>query len=79
MHRGIHELSRRATVAYEEARGKVASWVGATDPSLNVSYRVRARIAASTGDLEAALTDYDRAIGMLDDTDPNAATAGAVV
>ncbi len=32
VHRGIHELSRRATDAYEGARGKVASWVGATDP-----------------------------------------------
>ncbi len=33
VHRGIHELSRRATVAYEEARGKVAGWIGASDPS----------------------------------------------
>ena len=33
MHRGIHELSRRATVAFEEARGKVARWVNAADPS----------------------------------------------
>ena len=34
VHRGIHELSRRATVAYEEARAKVAGWVGAaSDPS----------------------------------------------
>ena len=24
VHRGIHELSRRATIAFEEARGKVA-------------------------------------------------------
>ena len=32
VHRGIHELSRRATDAYEGARAKVASWVGATDP-----------------------------------------------
>jgi cysteine desulfurase/selenocysteine lyase len=32
VHRGIHELSRRATEAYEGARGKVAAWVGATDP-----------------------------------------------
>ena len=31
VHRGIHELSRRATVAYEEARGKVARWIGAED------------------------------------------------
>lgn len=31
VHRGIHELSRRATVGYEEARGKVANWVGAAD------------------------------------------------
>ena len=31
VHRGIHELSRRATIAYEEARAKVASWVGAED------------------------------------------------
>ena len=31
VHRGIHELSRRATVAYEEARGKVARWIGAAD------------------------------------------------
>ncbi|KPJ75274.1 MAG: hypothetical protein AMS19_14135, partial [Gemmatimonas sp. SG8_23] len=33
VHRGIHELSRRATVAYEEARGKVARWIGASDAS----------------------------------------------
>jgi cysteine desulfurase/selenocysteine lyase len=33
VHRGIHELSRRATEAYEGARAKVAAWVGATDPS----------------------------------------------
>jgi cysteine desulfurase/selenocysteine lyase len=29
VHRGIHELSRRATESFEEARGKVARWVGA--------------------------------------------------
>ncbi|HIF06947.1 MAG TPA: cysteine desulfurase [Gemmatimonadetes bacterium] len=33
VHRGIHELSRRATIAYEEARAKLASFVGAADPS----------------------------------------------
>jgi len=33
VHRGIHELSRRATVAYEEARAKVARWVGASEPA----------------------------------------------
>ncbi len=33
VHRGIHELSRRATVAYEDARGKVAAWIGASDAS----------------------------------------------
>jgi len=33
VHRGIHELSRRATVAYEEAREKVARFIGAADPS----------------------------------------------
>jgi cysteine desulfurase/selenocysteine lyase len=33
VHRGIHELSRRATVAYEEAREKVAGWIGASDSS----------------------------------------------
>ena len=32
VHRGIHELSRRATEAYEEARRKVAAFIGA-DPS----------------------------------------------
>ena len=31
VHRGIHELSRRATEAYEEARAKVARWVNASD------------------------------------------------
>ncbi|MGW8265244.1 MAG: cysteine desulfurase [Longimicrobiales bacterium] len=30
VHRGIHELSRRATVAYEAARERVAEWLGAT-------------------------------------------------
>jgi len=33
VHRGIHELSRRATDAFEAARGKVASWIGSGDPS----------------------------------------------
>jgi len=33
VHRGIHELSRRATVAFEEARGKVARWVNAAEPA----------------------------------------------
>ena len=33
VHRGIHELSRRATVAFEAARGKVAGWVGAAEPA----------------------------------------------
>jgi len=32
VHRGIHELSRRATVAFEAARGRVAAWIGAPDP-----------------------------------------------
>ena len=33
VHRGIHELSRRATVAYEESRAKVADWGGAAEPA----------------------------------------------
>jgi len=33
VHRGIHELSRRATLAYEGARERVASWIGAADPA----------------------------------------------
>ena len=33
VHRGIHELSRRATEAYEEARAKVAGWINAADSS----------------------------------------------
>ena len=33
VHRGIHELSRRATIAFEEARGKVAQWVNAAEPA----------------------------------------------
>ncbi len=33
VHRGIHELSRRATVAYEDARKRMARWVGAKDPA----------------------------------------------
>jgi len=33
VHRGIHELSRRATVAFEGARAKVASWVHAAEPA----------------------------------------------
>jgi cysteine desulfurase/selenocysteine lyase len=33
VHRGIHELSRRATIAFEAARAKVAGWIGAADPS----------------------------------------------
>jgi cysteine desulfurase/selenocysteine lyase len=33
VHRGIHELSRRATIAYEAAREKVAGWINAPDAS----------------------------------------------
>ncbi|MFH1766077.1 MAG: cysteine desulfurase [Gemmatimonadota bacterium] len=33
VHRGIHELSRRATLAYEGARNRVATWLGASDPA----------------------------------------------
>jgi cysteine desulfurase/selenocysteine lyase len=33
VHRGIHELSRRATDAYEGARQRVAAWLGAPDAS----------------------------------------------
>ncbi|MGD8699411.1 MAG: cysteine desulfurase [Gemmatimonadales bacterium] len=32
VHRGIHELSTRATEAYEGARGVVADFIGASDP-----------------------------------------------
>jgi cysteine desulfurase/selenocysteine lyase len=31
VHRGIHELSRRATEGYEGARAKVARWIGASE------------------------------------------------
>jgi cysteine desulfurase / selenocysteine lyase len=31
VHRGIHELSRRATDAYEGARTRIAHWIGARD------------------------------------------------
>ncbi len=34
VHRGIHELSRRATEAYEGARAKVAAWIGAPPEEL---------------------------------------------
>jgi len=33
VHRGIHELSRRATIAYELAREKVATWINAAAPA----------------------------------------------
>ena len=33
VHRGIHELSRRATVAFEDARARVGRFVGAADPA----------------------------------------------
>ncbi|MDH3270586.1 MAG: cysteine desulfurase [Gemmatimonadota bacterium] len=33
VHRGIHELSRRATIAFEDARGTVARWVNAAEPA----------------------------------------------
>lgn len=33
VHRGLHELSRRATEGYEGARTRVADWIGATEPS----------------------------------------------
>ena len=32
VHRGLHELSQRATDAYEEARRTVAGWIGAPSP-----------------------------------------------
>jgi len=33
VHRGIHELSRRATEGFEAARAKVARWIGAGEPA----------------------------------------------
>jgi cysteine desulfurase / selenocysteine lyase len=33
VHRGLHELSRRSTEAYEGARERVAQWIGAADAS----------------------------------------------
>jgi cysteine desulfurase/selenocysteine lyase len=33
VHRGIHELSRRATEAYEDARAKVARYINAAEPA----------------------------------------------
>jgi cysteine desulfurase/selenocysteine lyase len=33
VHRGIHELSRRATLAYEGARARMAEWLGAAEPA----------------------------------------------
>lgn len=33
VHRGLHELSLKATEAYEEARSTVAGWIGAPSPS----------------------------------------------
>ena len=33
VHRGIHELSRRATLAYEGARSRMAEWIGASEAS----------------------------------------------
>jgi cysteine desulfurase / selenocysteine lyase len=33
VHRGIHELSRRATLAYEGARERIARWIGAVEPA----------------------------------------------
>ena len=33
VHRGIHELSRRATIAYEDARARIGRFIGATDPA----------------------------------------------
>ncbi len=33
VHRGIHELSRRATLAYEGARNRIAEWLGASEPA----------------------------------------------
>jgi len=33
VHRGIHELSRRATDAYEQARSTVAGWINAPSPT----------------------------------------------
>ena len=32
VHRGVHELARRATEAYEGSRARVARWVNAADP-----------------------------------------------
>jgi cysteine desulfurase / selenocysteine lyase len=33
VHRGIHELSRRATLAYEGGRERMARWIGAAEPA----------------------------------------------
>jgi cysteine desulfurase/selenocysteine lyase len=32
IHRGVYELSERATAAYEGVRGRAARWIGASDP-----------------------------------------------
>lgn len=32
VHRGVHELARRATEAYEGSRGRIARWLNAADP-----------------------------------------------
>ncbi|MCC6447039.1 MAG: cysteine desulfurase [Armatimonadetes bacterium] len=39
VHRGLHTLSEEATVAFEEAREKVARFIGASDPSCLVFTR----------------------------------------
>jgi cysteine desulfurase/selenocysteine lyase len=33
VHRGLHELSRRATEGYEASRARLATWLGASSPS----------------------------------------------
>jgi cysteine desulfurase/selenocysteine lyase len=52
VHRGIHELSRRATIAFEGARAKVASWIGAAEPSEVVWTRGTTEIERANAEIQ---------------------------
>ena len=53
IHRGVYELSERATVAYDGARGRVAAFIGAPMPTRSSSCAVPPRRSTGARSLPA--------------------------
>ena len=74
VHRGIHELSRRATVAYEEAREKVARFIG---EQMNKFAAARAAAAEQKMQVQAVETGARVATGTAPPPPPTARRASS--